>query len=113
MGRLTLEWAGKVLHGKRFRIVKNRLWDSHKSLDRLGPFPAVYNVCKFQELPPLPANFQKIVKSRLPGETFGSNPRGLGLAGTLNFNKCYTISPFSRRQSLIYPLNSYKFVGRT
>ena len=44
------------------------------------------------------------------GQFFSSNSRGLGFPGTLNFDKLYTTSPFSRPQSLIYLLNIYKFV---
>ena len=37
----------------------------------------------------------------------------LGLPRTLYFDKFYTLAPLSRSNSLSYPTNIYKFVGRT
>ena len=50
---------------------------------------------------------------RYPGKFFVLNPRGLGFPKTLNFNKFYTFSPYSRPQPLIYSLNIYKFIEIT
>ena len=44
---------------------------------------------------------------------FFENARPSGLPGTLHFDKFYIFQPLSRSQSLSYPMNIYKFVGRT
>ena len=49
-------------------------------------------ISQFQVLPFLPRE--------TPGQFFSSNSMGPGFPGTLNFNKLYTTSPFSRPQSL-------------
>ena len=59
------------------------------------------------------ANFQKASNPDPLGKFFVSNPRGAGFPGTFNFNKFYTFSPYSRPQSIFYPLNIYKFIERT
>ena len=60
--------------------------------------------------PPSPGQpmgkFSKTAKSRPPGKIFWSNLMGLGFPGTIYFSTFYIFSPFSRPQSLIYPLNT-------
>ena len=52
-----------------------------------------------------PGKFSKTVKSQ---KVFLPNPQGMGFHENPTSNKLYTLSPFSRPQSLIYLLNIYK-----
>ena len=83
----------------------------------ISQFQESPSISQFQALPPPPgspwANFQKSSNPGPLGGFFVSNPRMPGFPWTLNLNKYYTFSPYSRPQSLIYLLNIYKFIGRT
>ena len=60
-----------------------------------------------------PGKFLKTAKSQPSRQIFLSSPRGQGFPGTPYLYQFYTFLPFSSPQSLICPLNTYKFLGRT
>ena len=76
-------------------------------------FLSLLCISQFQALPSPQATPGQVFKNRqirALGKFFVSNPRGPGFLGTLDFNKFYTFSPYSRLQSLIYTLNIYKLI---
>ena len=107
---------GRVLFGggSMLKFAKNYRIPYH--IDDLL-FAKHFCISQFQGVTTSPvqsrSKFSKFVKCQPPRQIGLSNARPLGFPGTLYCNKVDFFAPLSRSQSLSYPMNIYKFLGRT
>ena len=111
LGRENVPCVAEVVNRSLKADCTDYTWDKACS-----HFLSLLCISQFQALPfppPPQAISGQVFKNRqipAPSKFFVSNPRGAGFPGTLDFNKLYTFSPYSRLQSLIYTLNIYKLI---